>query len=262
MAQSLILSASLRLVLLILHVYRDTAPYDAFYRKERNDRRDDNDGPPQDTKPVRGQGPKFIREVEQPGSPDARRKDDGNDEAAERHGEEAIGCVSWHPQAWKKAYHKDPCDESFVEPHLKGQEAPATREAFREEIERDQPTNPVKTQIASHDADIERRKRHADAGHTVSDQHAGGHGRNVLVNEGSDDDCEYQEPLISPRGNRKPRKSGKGKMHESLCIFTADKVWSSEGSVHHAHELDDSAAHARPSVSSKRRLTFAPSYPS
>ena len=37
-------------------------------------------------------------------------------------------------------------------------------------------------------------------------------------------------------------------MHESLCVFTADKVWSSEGSVHHAHELDDSAA-ARETVS-------------
>ena len=233
MAQSLILYSPLRLVLLILNVYWDTAPYDAFYRKEWNDRRDDNNGPPQDTKPVRGQGPEFIREVEQPGSPDARRKDDGNDEAAERHGEEAIGCVSRQPQAWKKAYQKDPCDESFVEPHLKGQEAPAHREAFREEIERDQPTNPVKTEIAGHDADIERRKCHADAGHTVSDQHAGSHGGNVLVNEGSDDDCEHQEPLIFHCRNRKPRKSSGGRMHESPYVFAADKIWSSEVSVHH-----------------------------
>src|ERR1700730_4121792 len=214
MARSPILSASLRrLVPRLLHMSRDTAPHDAFDRQEWNDRRDDDDGPPQDTKPVRGQRPELIGEVEQPGRPDACRKDDGNDEAPERHGEEAIGRVSRHPQAWEKAHHKDSRDESFVEPDLEGREVPAAREASRDAIECDQPTYPVKSQVAGYDPNVERRKRRADADDAVGDQYAGGHGRNVLVNERSGDDCEHQEPWVS-RGSRGQRPGGEGKVHE------------------------------------------------
>ena len=67
---------------------------------------------------------------------------------------------------------------------------------LRDAIEGDQPAHPIKSEVAGHDADVERGKRHADTGDAVGDQHAGRHGRNVLVNEGCGDDVSASEPWL------------------------------------------------------------------